>query len=187
MIDERNDELSPEERSSLASLPSSLDPPEHLEQRIATELRTRGLVRSRGTSYWRPIAAAASIAIAFAAGWGARAWTTPTAAGESSTQPRYMLLLYGAESAPGEEPQRVSEYRDWAVALVRGGIRVSGEKLDDRMVSFGSEISPSAVSQRLGGYFIIDAGDDRAAEALARSHPHLKHGGQLVVRRIADH
>jgi hypothetical protein len=97
-----------------------------------------------------------------------------------------MLLLYGAESAPGEEARRVDEYRAWAASVASTGAHVSGEKLADRQVVFGPAPDQSQVGYPLG-FFIISAQNDGAAEAVAQTHPHLKHGGRVVVRPIATH
>lgn len=35
-----------------------------------------------------------------------------------------------------------------------------------------------------GGYFLIAASDDASAAALARTCPHIKYGGSIVVRRV---
>lgn len=185
MIDEPDDQLTPEERRSLTALPQTLDPPADLDRRIEQTLRTRGLIRTSRPAWYRMTAAAAAIVIAFAGGWSAHAWTS-SRSGEIDERPRYMLLLFGAESAPGEEARRVDEYRAWAASVASSGAHVSGEKLADRQFVFGPAAAPAPVDYPLG-FFIISARDDRAAEAVAQTHPHLKHGGRVVVRPIANH
>jgi hypothetical protein len=187
MIDDRDDELSPEERSSLAALPSTLEPPDHLERRIESELRARGLLRTGRMEQWRAALVAAAMVVAFAGGWAAHEWSVRPQGRSASAdvRQRYMLLLYGAESAPGEEAQRVNEYRAWAGSIASSGAHVSGEKLDDRAIVLGGEPGADPDANDLGGFFIISAGDDQAAEALARTHPHLRHGGRVLIRPVA--
>lgn len=190
MADERDEPLSADERRALADLPDALDPPPHLESRIAADLHARGLLgRSKAAESrpWRPmLLAAAAVIAAFAGGWITHGWTTPGLAPPDSG-PRYMLLLYGAASTPDEEPRRVSEYRQWAGSIASRGGHVSGEKLEDRAVLLGAESVAHLDPNELGGFFIVSARDDQAAEALARTHPHLKYGGRVLVRPITRH
>ncbi len=80
--------------------------------------------------------------------------------------------------------QRVEEYRNWARGVrLRGGY-IRGEKLEGRSRLLGPTVAPSG-SRPLGGYFVISASDDEAAAAVARSCPHLTHGGSIEVRPIA--
>jgi hypothetical protein len=105
----------------------------------------------------------------------------------ADTGPRYMLLLYGADRTPEEEPRRVSEYTAWARSIASGGVHVSGEKLEDRAMLLGAAQGAHLDPDDLGGFFIVGARDDQAAEALARTHPHLNYGGRVLVRPIARH
>lgn len=186
MVDEPDDELTPEERSSLVALPQTLDPPPALERRIAQALQQRHLIGTSRPAWRRILTAAAVIALAFAGGWSAHAWTSRGSSETAEGQHRYMLLLYGAESAPGEESRRVDEYRAWAVSVASTGAHVSGEKLDGRQFVLGAAPESTVADQPLG-FFVISAQDDRAAQAVVQTHPHLKHGGRIVVRPIAGH
>ena len=185
MTHEPDDQLTPEERRSLTALPQTLDPPADLDRRIEQTLRTRGLIRSSRPGWRRIAAAAAAIVLAFAGGWSTHAWTSGSSR-DIDERPRYMLLLFGAESAPGEEARRVEEYRAWAASVASSGAHVSGEKLADRQFVLGPAQETALAGYPLG-FFIISAQDDRAAEAQAQTHPHLKHGGRIVVRPIANH
>lgn len=85
------------------------------------------------------------------------------------------------------------KYGQWAGALAREGSLVAGEKLDETgmlleipggagtMLPGGDDGSPLG---RLGGYFVISAGDRAEALAIAGTNPHLRHGGRIVVRPI---
>ena len=189
MSDEREEPLSEDERRSLADLPDRLDPPAHLESRIASDLQARGLLNDAGVTPGRQVTrtmllTAAAVLAAFAGGWISRGWTAAEAA-PGDTEPRYMLLLYGAGSTPGEEPRRVSEYRAWAGSIASSGAHVSGEKLDDRAMLLGAEPGAQLEPSELGGFFIVSARDDYSVVALARTHPHLKYGGRVLIRPIS--
>jgi hypothetical protein len=77
--------------------------------------------------------------------------------------------------------ERVSEYRNWAIGLRKAGADIRGEKLKPEGRRLGSAGPGEAP---LGGYFIVSAKDWSAAMEIARSCPHLKHGGTIEVREI---
>ncbi|HEX2443733.1 MAG TPA: YciI family protein [Vicinamibacterales bacterium] len=104
----------------------------------------------------------------------------------------YLLLI---ESTPGESPlapdavaARVREYAEWAHQLREKNLLVSAEKLDDGEVVLptGSTAPLAAGDERIGGFFIVRAADVGAALSIARESPHIRHGGRIVVRRIAS-
>jgi hypothetical protein len=157
-------------------------------------------------------AAAIIVAAAFAGGFamGSRGETATTPAEVATTMPatdanQYMLLMYtrvdpsqvASADAPAEEPMSeeayhaiIHEYRQWALDREKEGRLVSAEKLaDDTRVMTGrgdqTTIATSANSDRaLGGYFLITAPSLDDAIALAKTHPHLKYGGEVEVRPI---
>ncbi|HSM07851.1 MAG TPA: YciI family protein [Gemmatimonadota bacterium] len=112
-----------------------------------------------------------------------------------SVEAQYVLLLYEDEDfrPAHDEDALVAEYGQWAGALAREGSLVAGEKLDETgmlleipggagtMLPGGDDGSPLG---RLGGYFVISAGDRAEALAIAGTNPHLRHGGRIVVRPI---
>jgi hypothetical protein len=63
--------------------------------------------------------------------------------------------------------ERVQEYVAWA----------SAERTD------GAVSSPPG-EPRLAGYFLIRAADQRTALEIARSCPHARYGGRIVLREI---
>jgi hypothetical protein len=165
-----------------ARVAKDVAPPPELRGRIAADLRAAGLIHapaSRPVSRaWLAIAAAV---VMFAAGWGAATW----AAGrpEPSAGGRYMLLLYGETSAASTEAARVREYTEWAREARRGGRRISGERLLDDALPVGTA-GGGGLAPPLG-FFIVEAPSLEAARALAEGHPHVRHGGTIVVRPIA--
>lgn len=167
------------------------EPPQRgLRDRVQRSLEARRLLRRPpwvgvGWAMAAGIAGLALFAGGLALGGRSRA---PVAEGQ-----RYALLLYDPASFDRSipEPTLVAEYREWAVSL---GDRLSmGEKLgtDERILSpGGSESQPGAPDtgspSPLGGLFIVRASSWEEAMAIARSCPHLKHGGVVAVRAVEE-
>jgi hypothetical protein len=188
------DPAADERPGALADAVSPLLPPGRLEARVVKTLARRGLLSapplsaSRGP-VWRVARVLVAAAIVFVAGAIAgRTWRSPQMPPPSA--PRFVLLLYDGASAAGgaHESARVEEYRRWARALAESGRSVSGEKLGDagRQLDPGlaGALSPSADGSALRGFFIISAASTDDAVAVARTSPHLRHGGRIVVRPI---
>jgi hypothetical protein len=111
---------------------------------------------------------------------------TPASAGAIEAGPRFALFLYDAPGEPAmseaQMQERVSEYRNWAIGLRGRGASIRGEKLQPGRVE---RLGPAAPGEApLGGYFVISAKDWAAAMEVARSCPHLRHGGTIEVREI---
>jgi hypothetical protein len=193
-MNDPNGELTNEEREALARLPREAAVPPGLEDATVAALAERGLLRRRSRGRRRLVewglAAAAAVAL-FAGGFlaGQRGGQVP--AGEL---PRFVLLLYeGPEyraSPAGQEQDRVREYSSWARERGARGQLEAGEKLreDAEVVirpdgSIATE-APAPGATRLAGFFMIRATDDRAALEIARSCPHVRYGGSIVIREI---
>lgn len=130
--------------------------------------------------------------------------SAPVVATETPAGNQYMLLMFMRErgeapaqpGAPATDKQKeamraiVSEYRDWAIAREGEGRLVGADKLADDirvMTRAGGEtqIVQAATDERiLGGYFTITAQSLDEAVEIAKSHPHLKYGGEVEVRPI---
>jgi len=184
-----DDGLTPEETRALGALRAGAAPPPALEEATLARLLAEGLVRRRAPRRALPriLAAAAALAV-FAAGLAVGRRTVPggTGATAAGSAPRFVLFLYDAPDEPAmsdaQMNERVSEYRDWAAGLRRRGATIQGEKLRHDEVE---RLGPAAAAEApLGGYFVISAKDWAAAMEVARSCPHLKHGGTIEVRQI---
>jgi hypothetical protein len=179
------DDLDPAEAAAYRALGSGDALPAELEDRVVSALRARGLLRSparRGRAWPAWLAAcAACLAIGFAGG----------RRGEPARHlPRFVLLLEEPEPrvvGAEEEAQRVNEYSAWARAERSAGRLLAGEKLEDAEVRLEGERATSLpASDGPRGYFIVTAPSLDGALEIARSCPHLRHGGRIAVRRIAD-
>jgi hypothetical protein len=104
---------------------------------------------------------------------------------------RYVLFLTHssrvATSGTAEEIALVQEYSAWAQRQRIGGHLIAGEKLNDATLELSGSQGLQEVHTEdtsLGGYFVIAAPNLDAAGAIARTCPHLKHGGTIVIRPI---
>jgi len=102
---------------------------------------------------------------------------------------RYLLLLRedGRYEAPRGDAleKRIEEYRRWSKSTpgVESGDKLAGSgwKLT------GREASAFAIDPKKGfvaGLFVVSASNDEEALRIARSCPHLSHGGEIELRPI---
>jgi hypothetical protein len=83
--------------------------------------------------------------------------------------------------------ERVREYASWARTIATSGRYVAGEKLGDsaRELTAAAVVDRAATdSESLAGFFIVSAASAAEADSIARSCPHVRHGGKVVIRRI---
>ncbi len=186
-----HDDLTPEEKKALDALTAGPEAPHGLEDAVVSRLAADGLIgRRKPARVSRTVAVAAGLAL-FALGLavGSRRAPKPAAVAAAPATARYVLLLYDApdEEALSESQMqaRVSEYRDWAIGLRRAGSDITGEKLAPESLDLGSAGIPAG-PEPLGGYFVFSAKDAAAAREIARSCPHLRHGGRAALRPIEE-
>lgn len=163
-------------------------PPPALKIRVRRTLEARGYLRPRRRVLWQvPLAAAAALAVFWA---GVRAGRPAPAA---MPPQQYVLLLYeDAAFRVGDERAFVAEYRAWGERWGREGKVLGGEKLASsaRLLQpsgdsvLTTEADVGAAAGTLTGWFVIAARDYAEATAIARTHPHLGHGGRVAVRAI---
>jgi hypothetical protein len=169
------DELNEREREALAALPRDIEPKPELRGRVATELHRNGLLRRRRGAF--TLAIAAALIAGFLGGL-----LLPRATRAVRHQREFMLFVHDTPymRLDGNESQRVAEYRRWAQQLRARGTLTEGEKLTDKVSGAGNYPTPSSI----GGFFRIVARDRAEAEAVARTCPHVRHGGWIEVREI---
>jgi hypothetical protein len=171
--------------TDLNGLPREMAPPAALRDRLESDLRRRGMVITVRPRYARLAATILLPLLCAAAGFGAGRLSQPAdsvAVRHGDRQPHFILLLYGGAGSPADNSVR--EYGDWARRLAATGAEVTGEKLaDESGLLVGAPLGSSAGAD-LRGFFIVQAADATQAQQLAVSHPHVKRGGTIVVRRI---
>ena len=177
----------------------------HATARPLPEPRT-AKVPARRAWAWGALALAAALAAFFAgisiSDRGAGRTPAGTGAARPAAAERYLLLLYEdaayrAPATPDEQAARVAEYVGWVEELRERGIDIEGEELapseeSEWLDGRGDEVgaaqgAPGGPLGALAGYFLVAAPDADAAVAIARTTPHIKHGGTVVVRRIVEH
>jgi hypothetical protein len=184
-----DDELTPEERDALSRLPRAAAPPPGLEQATVALLAARGLLRPPGRRFRAVLALAASVLVFVGGMMVGRFGTTSAPTEPEDQRPRFVLFLYEGpeydQPPPGAMDERVREYSAWAGEERREGTVEGGEKLKDGDdVVIGAGEAPGAEEFRLAGYFLIRAADQGSALAIARSCPHVRYGGSIVLREI---
>ena len=165
-------------------------PPAALKDRVITTLLQRRLLRRKSTAR-RWIGLVAAAIVLFAAGLlvGRRPRPAPEATG-----PQFALLLYEDSEYHRDMSQQaaIAEYSAWAHSVRGSGHAISGTPLDPRSWVLHSsgrdvEVLPRGVGAEAGtmsGFFIIGASSEAEALAIARTCPHLRHGGRIAVRPV---
>lgn len=148
---------------------------EHMARRLRG-----GRSRPSVTPPW--LRAAVWAALLLGAGWIGRA-TAPAADASPSTAPgpEWLLLLHEDPVPTSPTPEVIAEYGAWASELASDGRLVLAEKLAGDP---GMWLPGRPPQSRVTGFFIVRAGDEAEAAAVARSGPHLSYGGTVEVRRI---
>jgi RNA polymerase sigma-70 factor (ECF subfamily) len=184
MTGENEMEWTEEERSALDRLDREMTPPPDAEERIVAALAARGMLGKRrrllrGPWPWLLAAAAALFGAGLSVGRREGAATRP------APPSRFVLFLFDEGERGGGD--RVAEYKAWARGIGSGRY-VAGEKLKPGGLWLTDGASGPAAdagpSEKMGGYFVIEAADLAGALAVARSCPHLRHGGRILVRHI---
>lgn len=173
----------------MTELEQEATPPPHLKRRVTASLRERGLLRGSGTNVWLMRVAAA--AVLFLGGFLTAKAAGAGAAGEQvASGPRWLLLLYedSTFSPRAPIPELVREYAAWADSLRSAGSLELGEKLGMSGTVISEEFEDHNLTAsdlgEVAGMFIVRAADESAARAIARSCPHLRHNGRVVVKAI---
>jgi hypothetical protein len=213
MSDDPKQNWTDEEAAALRSLRDDAGPPPAVEERIVSALKQRGRIRAQGGTIammTRTMGAVAAATILFAGGYlfGQRAAAKPTPeqpdvsvaqTGSAAGEQEFMLLMFmrghdpSADAPPADDAAYraiIDEYRQWAIDRENEGRLVSAEKLASTtrvMTKAAGEISvtgDTGSDRVLGGYFLITAPSLDDALGMARTHPHLKYGGEVEVRPI---
>jgi hypothetical protein len=184
---ESQDDLTPDEQESLRRLPREAASPPALEDATVAALHGRGLLRRSQPRGIHPVLAIAASLLLFAGGLAiGRVGTVPSLPDDG--RPRFAFFLYEGpeyqQPAPGAMAQRVGEYVAWASEKRANGVVEGGEKLKEDADFAVGEAVASAGQPRLAGYFLVRATDRSAAAEIARSCPHVRYGGSIVIREI---
>ena len=191
MTREPDDELTSELHDELRALAAGPAPPGRLEDRVVNALQQRGLLQSNrkpGTLWVRWLVPATACVAMFAAGFllGRR---QPSSLAKPAGD-RFLMLLNRLDDAVAsdsrQKTQRIQEYSEWAREQRETGHLEVGEKLNDNAVELSAAglTRVPASGDLISGYFVIVAPNLDAALVIARTCPHLEHGGRITVRPI---
>ena len=184
--------MSSELEKELRELQAGPEPPAWLEDQVVAKMAHRGLpgpprpFRARVRSTAAILAACAACFLAGAyLGFRSAAPAAPPAGA------RFILFLQEREGAalqtPQQEARLVREYGQWARKEHAAGRLLEGEKLKSDALSVrgpAGEVEVESPAQDIGGFFIVVAPDLEGAVNIARTCPHLRHGGRIVIRPI---
>ena len=112
--------------------------------------------------------------------------------------PAYLLLLHerpadSAALSAAEIQDIIQAHQAWAEGLAAAGQLLGGEKLTDDggrhlrlqgATPVASDGPYAEAHDLIGGFYIVQAADDAAAEALASECPHLQGRQWIEIRRI---
>lgn len=178
----------------LRVLPREIEPPSALRARVTATLRARGRLRPRYRPALRAAALAAAAVLVFMVFMAGR-WSGHGKLRSSDARSEYALLLYQDSSFvdhPPGTPSYFGEYSAWAQSLNARGRLVVDRALDSTSTmlhALGGDVrvelrEVGTDAGRMTGLFIIRAADSSEALAIARTCPHLRHGGIIAVRSI---
>ena len=166
----------------LESLVRELPPRPDLESRLVRSLRGEGLLGASRRSPW--LYAAASILLVaggIAIGWmGAKRSTGP----QQTVQPNRFLFMLTAAAPVGDDAARAEQYRQWAAGVRAEGHQISGDRLANGGIAVMRDGSAPVMNPEVQGFFIVSASGLEEAAAVARSSPHVRSGGLIIVRPI---
>jgi hypothetical protein len=183
----------------LTGLPTSEAPPAFLEERIVARLRDAKMIRASSLGRFRGYPALiTAIALSLVTFFVGAFIGTRRSVAAASVQPAGYLLIVRAANAqfepksPQEELLRVKEYSAWARDLGQQGLMFGGEKLKDEVnvlspAGDGLKVNENRANLSEGdvaGYFLLPSSDYDQALSIARTCPHLKHGGAVELRQI---
>lgn len=106
--------------------------------------------------------------------------------------PQYLLLLHSDPSgmqkmSPEEMQKSLEKYMAWTTHSVLH--KRLGDDVGKVIRSEGGKLRTtdgpySETKEVLGGFYTVEAPDYNKAVEIAKTHPHLEHGGTVEVRHI---
>ncbi|MDX1517271.1 MAG: VOC family protein [Woeseiaceae bacterium] len=196
----------PAEAGPPGSLPTEIEPPKALEDRVVRSLIDQGLIErgpvaTRRGIGWRAVraslAAAACFALVGVGVWIGRGTGDPVPTSLTGAETDlYALLLFetdGYDRPVGAEAlTRYGEYSQWIAQAAARNQFVTGEDLEAdhgwllAPADGGVTVRPSPAVEGtppLSGVLFIRADTPDEALEIARRLPHLRHGGTVIMQK----
>jgi len=104
-----------------------------------------------------------------------------------ANQSEFVLLLYAGDETPATPSQR-DEYSAWAQSIAAQGTTISGFELVEpsEQIAVLPDTPGSVPPPQPRGFFVVRARDLADAQRIAATCPHLRYGGQIVLRRAVS-
>lgn len=187
-----NNPQNPDELRELEKLPSEVEPPAALEEKLVGVLKREGLIEAPPAKGLSPWLMAAACLVAALIGWTARGFQ-PAATGAVAEGASFLILLSEPEPLQTSKPmaELVAEYGAWAGGLAEENrLLAAGHLTPERMrLSSIRRPSPGELSEldldTLTGFFVVRADSLAQAAKIAETSPHIGYGGEIAVRAIA--
>jgi hypothetical protein len=181
---ERDDHRDAEWGERLSPLGEANPPGTGFQDRTVRSLKETGFLRpERPGRLIRVLLPLAAAVVLFLMGsW----WGRNSTEGSAGDSPRFAMFLledstFSGMSSVGHD-SLVAEYSAWAGQLAASGNLVLGEELGNSSMTLGP--SDGRQTAQITGFFVLSAANPEAALALARTCPHLRYGGSIVLRPI---
>jgi len=177
-------ELTPSEAEAFKNLPKENLPPKLLEDNTIKALKSKRLIMNQNLlmKYWRPVAAAI---LFFIIGHLSASWLTDLNQVQIAKSSRFILMLHEDDNFRGNN-ELSKEYYQWLLEIRDQQRYITGEELsydaswlEGKKEVFGTD--------RVTGFFILEAENMDEAVEISKSSPHLKYGGRIEVRKIVIH
>jgi len=181
------------EMGALTTRSPAPDAREQFRRRLAAErIRFPRPPAARTSLAWVGGAAAAALVLAIAGyAIGTRHASVPggVASAAITSEPAFLLLLHEDSTFRRGEPPATraalaAEYTRWADALPSGTYIRSAPLANEPGVWLGPPHEPIGPGDFVDGYFLIHARNMAAAQQIAATCPHIKHGGRIEIHEI---
>lgn len=177
-------ELTPSEAEAFKNLPKENIPPKLLEDNTIKALKSKRLIMNSNLfiKYWRPVAAAI---LFFVIGHLSASWLTDQNQAQIAKSSKFILMLHEDDNFRGNN-ELSEEYFQWLLDIRDQKRYITGEELgyDASWLEDKNEVSGT---DRVTGFFILEAANMDEAVEISKTSPHLKYGGRIEVREIIIH
>lgn len=182
------EELSDYEKEVFEKLSREELPSPSLEKRIISKLKSENLIITdtfQMNTYLKWAVSVAAAVLIFFSGH----YLGKKSVEETIIDPNmgYMLIIKEDDNfKPGEPYEMFQEYSSWMENTFKKGVNITGQELKNEAVVVDSqkklEYLDESTSDKVTGYFILEAPSLELALEVARDNPHLKYGGSIEVK-----
>lgn len=157
-----------------------------MEDSVVANLHQENLIRSKQQPWAQSLVRRAFIAVSLLLIGGLSGHYGPQVLAPTSVGEDYVLLLYGARAKGPDIELRAREYGAWArqVDGLSEAELISASALSEQPVILSAPNGApnlAMTNQTPVGYFVIKAKSAQEALRIARSAPHLRHGGSIML------